>query len=62
MAAAGLGEERRARDGLMVAIRLQDVASPLRNGGPHQGQAVADGPQTSPARPGSPGWRPARTC
>lgn len=33
-AAAGFGEEGRARDGLMVAIRLEDVASPLRGGGP----------------------------
>ena len=41
-AAAGFGEEGRARDGLMVAIRLEDVASPLRNGGP-----VADGDRSA---------------
>jgi hypothetical protein len=33
-AAAGFGEDGQAPGGLMVAFRLGDVASPLRNGGP----------------------------
>lgn len=37
-AAASFGEDGQAPGGLMVAFRVEDVATPLRNGGP-----VADG-------------------
>jgi hypothetical protein len=41
-AAVGFGEDGQAPGGLMVAFRVEDVASPLRNGGP-----LADGDRSA---------------